>query len=67
MKIVSRRFADLAMTLEDLHGIAVEGQAARLSPDIHRALLFSIQTCITRLNAIADRIGITVCAGDRRD
>ncbi|WP_395611630.1 hypothetical protein [Allosphingosinicella sp.] len=55
-KSIPHLFADMTAALEDLHGIAVEGQAADLSADMRRALLSDIVTGIRRLGNIAERI-----------
>jgi hypothetical protein len=56
-------FADMTAALEDIHGIAVEGQAADLSADMRRALLGDIQSGIRRLRTIAERISSALEAG----
>lgn len=42
MKTVQHLFADLTVLVEDLHGIAVEGQAPDVSADMHTVLATSI-------------------------
>ena len=49
MKSVSRRFADLTAVLEDMHGIAVEGQAKDLTPDMQGALLTALRSSLADL------------------
>lgn len=44
MNDASRLFADLTGQLEDLHGLAVEGQAAEQPPQVLHALAESIAT-----------------------
>jgi hypothetical protein len=57
---VPRLFADAMALLEDLHGLAVEGQARRQSHDICRALVQDLRIGVARLEritaAITDRL-----------
>lgn len=59
-KSVPRLFADLTAALEDLHGIAVEGQRDDLSPDMQMALMPYIRSQIVRLDRIATSIAKAV-------
>lgn len=56
MKSVRRLFADFTRALEDMHGITVEGQAPRLSPDLQSALLVPLKQGLVRLDCIARQI-----------
>lgn len=49
MTDVPKMFAELTCAIEDLHGIAVEGQAPNLSPDIQLFLLNSINAGLTSI------------------
>lgn len=55
MTDVRELFADLTGAIEDLHGIAVEGQAPNLSPDIQLCLLTSISLGLTSIRAISKK------------
>lgn len=44
MTDVPKMFAELTCIIEDLHGVAIEGQAPDLSPDIQLCLIASIST-----------------------
>lgn len=59
-KSLPHLFADMTAMLEDIHGIAVEGQAADLSADMRRALLVEIQSGFWTLRAIAERISLAL-------
>lgn len=56
MTDVRKSFADLTGAIEDLHGIAVEGQAPDLSPDIQLCLLASIDGGLASMRAVVARI-----------
>ncbi len=56
MKSVQHLFADLTAALEDVHSVAVEGQAHTATPDIQAALLPCVRLGITRLQTIATSI-----------
>lgn len=60
MKSVRHLFADATALLEDLHGLAVEGQAHGLSPDIARVLVHDLRSGIERLDRIAMSIGLSL-------
>lgn len=60
MKDVPKLFADITMVLEDLHGVAVEGQRSDLSPDMQAALLSSVRTGIRRASRIMLEIGLAL-------
>lgn len=55
MTDICKMFADLTCAIEDLHGIAVEGQAPNLSPDIQICLLTSISRGLTSIRAISKK------------
>ena len=46
-----RAFVDLTANIEDLHGIAVEGQRRDCSPDEHRVLLFHLRSGVVSLDS----------------
>lgn len=52
----SHLFAEVTALLEDLHGIAVEGQAQGASPDMARVLVGNLRSGIRRLDGAAQRI-----------
>lgn len=52
MKDIHELFADLTALLEDLHGVAVEGQQAGLSPDMQAVLLSSVRDGVQRISRI---------------
>lgn len=53
MTDVRKMFAGITAAIEDLHGIALEGQASNLSPDIHFCLIVSISNGLTSLCAMS--------------
>lgn len=53
---VSHLFADITAHLEDLHGIAVEGQRADLSPDMAAALVMGVRTGVAHVDRLLARI-----------
>lgn len=62
-KDVPHLFADMTAALEDIHGIAVEGQVGDLSADIRWALLGDLRAGINRLRTICERISTALEAG----
>jgi hypothetical protein len=52
MKDLHDLFADLTTLLEDIHGVAVEGQRAGLSPDVHEVLLAAIRQELRRAHRL---------------
>ena len=64
MKSVRHIFADITAALEYMHGIAVEGQANGLSPDIHIALLRQLRAGAANLDTIMVAAALKL-AGDR--
>lgn len=56
MTDVRKSFADLTAAIEDLHGIAVEGQAPSLSSDIQLCLLGSIDAGLTAMTQLVSRM-----------
>jgi len=48
VRSAQKRFADLTALLEDLHGLAVEGQHADLTEDISNALCASLTAGLAR-------------------
>ncbi len=55
-KSVRHLFADVTALIEDLHGVAVEGQAQGVSPDMARVLVGNLRSGIRRLDRAAQRI-----------
>lgn len=62
-KSVPHLFADMTARLEDLHGIAVEGQCSGLSPDIHMVLLLHLRTGAQALAATIEHTSARIVAG----
>ena len=56
MKTIPRRFADITAALEDLHAVAVEGQARNTAPELQGALVRAIQAGLERLERRASKI-----------
>lgn len=52
MMEVQKSFAELTGAIEDLHGIAVEGQAPDLTPDIQLLLLASLDAGLVKVKAV---------------
>ncbi len=50
--MIGELFADLTMALEDMHGVAVDGQARDLTPDAALALLERLRVALVILEAI---------------
>lgn len=55
-KSVRQLFADATALLEDLHGIAVEGQAQGASPDMVQVLVGNLCSGVRRLDGTTQRI-----------
>lgn len=55
-KSVGHLFADATALTEDMHAVAVEGQAQGLSPDIVRVLVGNLRSGVRRLDRTAQRI-----------
>lgn len=51
-------FAELAAALEDLHGLAIEGQHPDHTPDIREAVLASVRQGLRRTQRIVIGIGL---------
>lgn len=56
MTDVRKLFADLTAAIEDLHGIAVEGQAPNQSPDIQLCLLAAISASLNSMCGLVTRM-----------
>ncbi len=56
MKSLTRLFAEATACLEDMHGVAMEGQSPHQCPDLHRALLASLNVGLERVRKIASVI-----------
>lgn len=63
MKSVPHLFADATALLEDLHGLAVEGQAQGIPPDMARVLVRDLRSGVRRLDGTARRIVSALEAG----
>ena len=61
MRDVRNLFADIRSALEDMHGIAVEGQRRDNAPDIQRVLVSLLRMTIVAVNGkmgeIKQRLG----------
>lgn len=55
-KSVRHLFADATALIEDVHAVAVEGQAQGLSPDMVRVLVGNLCSGVRRLDRTAQRI-----------
>jgi len=53
---IPERFAMMTAVLEDLHGHAIEGQAADLSPDMQMPLLLALKQGARAIISDCDRI-----------
>lgn len=65
MKTVQHLFADLTALIEDLHGIAVEGQAPDASADMRSVLATSISTGLAHAGGIVVAIRATLARAPR--
>jgi hypothetical protein len=64
MKTPQRLFADLTAAIEDLHAVAVDGQAISNSPDMQAALLVPLRQGIACIVRIANSIERSLPGGD---
>jgi hypothetical protein len=64
MADLPRAFAEITCRIEDLHGIAVEGQRRDNAPDMHRALLFHLRSGVVALDSALSAMSATL---DKRD
>lgn len=64
MKSVPHMFADITAALEDMHGIAVEGQSKDQSPDIHDALLMNLQQGMANLDRLLAGVSLLLLLDD---
>lgn len=55
-KSVQHLFADLTARIEDMHGIAVEGQKADNAPDMDRVLASQLRMGIAAMDSIVGEI-----------
>ncbi|MEA1015034.1 hypothetical protein [Sphingosinicella sp. LY1275] len=60
MKTVQQLFADLTAALEDVHGVAIEGQSAHASKDMQASLLSCVRAGLLWLEQIADSIAVAL-------
>lgn len=65
MTQVQKSFADLTSAIEDLHAIAVEGQASGLSSDIQLCLLACIEVGLVSIQTIIAAIATRVSEGNQ--
>lgn len=56
MKDVPHLFADLTTALEDMHAIAVEGQAPDLTPDMQDILVRQARTMLDDVMGIISKL-----------
>ena len=66
-KPVRHLFADAAALIEDMHAVAVEGQAQGLSPDMVRVLVVNLCSGVRRLDGAAKRIIAALDEGSGHD
>lgn len=62
MKSIAHLFADIIAGLEDLHAVAVEGQARHAPPELQEALARALQAGMERLRRKASKIARRVGA-----
>jgi hypothetical protein len=60
--MTAKLFADATMALEDIHSIAVEGQAHNVAPDMQWALLELLRAGVTVLETILAEIAVQLGA-----
>jgi len=60
MKAVPELFADLTMLMEDIHGIAVEGQQADLSSDMQIVILSAVKAGLVKVQRIMLDIAVAL-------
>lgn len=65
MKSVQHLFAELTAALEDIHGVAVEGQSPHATPDMQASLLACVRIGLGKLERIAESIGNAVGRAQR--
>jgi hypothetical protein len=63
-KSVTRLFAEVTALLEDLHGVAVEGQRRDNPAEVQLALASSLRAGLVRIDRVLIDIGAAI--GDRR-
>ena len=63
-KSVRYLFADVTALIEDMHGIAAEGQAQDVSPDMVRVLVGNLRSGVSRLDGTTRRIIAALEAGE---
>jgi hypothetical protein len=51
MKSLQHLFADMTASIEDLHGIAVEGQGLDVTPDVHASLALCLREQLAGIDA----------------
>lgn len=61
-KSIPRLFAEVAGLLEDMHGVAVEGQRRDNPPEVQLALASSLRPGLVRLDKVLIEIGVTIGA-----
>lgn len=61
-KSIPRLFADVSALLEDMHGIAVEGQRHDNPPEVQLALASSLRPDLVRLDKALIEIGAAIGA-----
>lgn len=63
-KSVARMFADVTALLEDMHGVAVEGQRRDNPAEVQLALASSVRSGLVRIDRVLIDIGVAI--GDCR-
>lgn len=63
-KSIHHLFPDAIALIEDMHGIAVEGQAQGVSPDMVRVLVGNLRSGVSRLDGTTKRIIAALEAGE---
>lgn len=63
MRDVPEMFAELCCGVEDLHSIAVEGQAPNLSPDIQLCLLAAVDGSLNAIASLVTRMNDALADG----
>ena len=64
MTSVPSMFADVTAALEDMHGVAVEGQSKSQTPDMQAALLMSLRHGLTNLDRLLAGIALLILLDD---
>jgi hypothetical protein len=60
LRSLGRLFADVTAVLEDMHGIAVEGQSASTPVDVHTVLVGQLRGEEARLDQLLTKITVVI-------